>query len=157
MNGLTVNWILAFSGGILLTLMIDFNSQMAEYTSPVFASWIAHGIGSISSFIIFNIIHRLLKKNSDVEIKNTIRKSSLWTYLGGIPGAMAVILAAITVNSELGLAGALALMLVGQVIFGVISDHFGLFGSLKRSIAFTDFVVVGCVLVGSWLIILFRA
>jgi transporter family-2 protein len=77
----------------------------------------------------------------------------LWFYAGGIPGAFTVILAAIAVNSSLALSGTIALMLVGQVVFGMVSDHFGLFRTPKRRLSGTDLVVALAVLGGSGLII----
>ena len=77
----------------------------------------------------------------------------LWRYLGGISGALVVVLGAITVNSQLGLPGSIALMLLGQVLFGIISDFFGLFGFQKRKINIKDFIVVLCVITGSSIII----
>jgi len=44
-------WVLALIGGLLLALMIDFNSTMAEHSSPLFASWVAHGIGTLGSLL----------------------------------------------------------------------------------------------------------
>jgi transporter family-2 protein len=64
-----------------------------------------------------------------------------------------VVLAAIAVNSRLALSGTIALMLVGQVVFGMLSDHFGLFRTPRRRLVLTDLVVAASVLGGSALII----
>ncbi len=74
-----------------------------------------------------------------------------WAYLGGIPGAATVVLAAITVNSPLGLSGSLALIMAGQVLFGLSCDALGLFGLTKRSLTLKDGVTLllmtaGCLL-----------
>lgn len=62
----------------------------------------------------------------------------LWCYLGGIPGAFTVLLAAITVNSPLSLSGSIVLMLAGQIVTGLIIDHFGLMGLTRRKVTSRD-------------------
>lgn len=79
-----------------------------------------------------------------------------WAYLGGLPGALTVVLAAITVNSPLALSGSLALMLTGQVLFGMLADSCGWFGSLKRRLSLNDIVATLLILCGCALLIFLR-
>jgi transporter family-2 protein len=81
----------------------------------------------------------------------------LWSYLGGIPGALIVLLAALTVNSPLGLAGTLALMLIGQILFGLAADTFGLFGLARKTFAQRDLMAFGLIVAGSLAIIVARS
>jgi len=154
MMGRSTDWILALAAGSILAVMIDYNSLLARHSTPLFASWLAHGIGSIVA-LFFIAVGTKVFRNAKREVKQQAVKGPLWIYLGGIPGALIVVLAAITVNSSLGLSGALALMLVGQVLFGILSDHFGFFGVPKRSFILTDFFVVLSVLSGSGILIFF--
>jgi transporter family-2 protein len=149
------DWILALAGGLLLALMIDFNSLMAKHSTPVYASWVAHGIGTIASLIVIGLVAKLFKKNTSVT-SNHSNNIPKWAYLGGIPGAFTVILAAVTVNSILGLAASLSLMLVGQVLFGIASDIFGFFGHPKRDLMVSDLFVALSVLMGSGILIYCR-
>lgn len=151
----STDWLLAFTGGLVLALMINYNSLMAKHSTPVFASWVAHGIGALSSLFFVALFPILFPLKKDIQPLRM--KGPFWAYLGGIPGTFTVILAAITVNSSLGLSGSLSLMLVGQVLFGLVSDIFGLFGTPKRSFTLTDFFVVLSILMGSWIIIFFRS
>jgi transporter family-2 protein len=64
-----------------------------------------------------------------------------------------VALSSIAVNSELALAGGLSLLLVGQILFGLISDLWGLFGTPKRMLNRFDLLAALCVIAGSALII----
>lgn len=148
--------LLALIGGLLLALMIYFNSLIAQQSSPLFAAWITHGVGTIAALFLGIVLAKVLQ----ITNKKTLTKSyakPIWTYLGGIPGALAVVFAAMTINSSLGLSGTLALMLVGQVSFGIFVDIFGLFGNPKRILGRTDFYVVISVLTGSLIIIFFKA
>jgi transporter family-2 protein len=156
MIGRSADWLLALLGGLLLALLINYNSLLAKHTTPIFASFIAHGIGAVAAFFLIAIGSQIAGFSSG-EIAHSAIKGRSWIYLGGIPGAFTVILAGITVNSKLALSGTIALMLVGQVLFGIISDCFGLFGTQKRGIVPIDFLVALTVLVGSALIIFGRA
>lgn len=152
MNKYSFDCLLAIVGGGVLALMINYNSLMAKYTNPIFASWVAHGIGALTSLLFIFLVQK--RKFLD---SNKIVKSKLWQYLGGIPGAFTVILAAITVNSSLGLSGSLSLMLLGQIIAGLVYDRLGLFNSVKRKINMIDCLAVIFVFLGSILIIFFNS
>jgi transporter family-2 protein len=41
----------AFGAGCLLTLMVHFNGELGRYGTPVFASWAAHGTGTLAAAI----------------------------------------------------------------------------------------------------------
>src|SRR5260370_5727300 len=131
--------ILALAAGMLLALMIGQNSALAKDTTPLFASWMAHGIGAIASLGL--VLAAAPNKER--------RKAPAWAYLGGVPGALTVVLAAITVNSRLALSGTLALSLVGQVLWGLFLDHFGLLGVPRRRLMLQDLWVVLSAIAGS--------
>lgn len=151
----SLDWFLALIGGLLLAVMLDYNGLMAKQTSPLLAACVLHGVGTIAS-ILFIIIFS--KKFAVTTISETPSSTApFWAYLGGIPGALGIILAAITVNSSLGLSGGFALMLLGQIIFGIISDIFGLFGNPKRKFMMRDLFVVLCVFIGCVMVIFFRS
>ncbi|UXI03112.1 DMT family transporter [Photobacterium sp. TY1-4] len=144
------NVVLALSGGITLASMIAINSYLATFSSPLLASWLAHGVGAITSLILVvtaNLWHRT-KLGLPI-----VAGVPFWAYLGGIPGAMTVILAAVTVNSPLGLSGTIALIMAGQVLFGLLSDAFGWFGLPKRAIKRQDATVLALIALGGMLIL----
>ncbi|WP_394830500.1 DMT family transporter [Pendulispora rubella] len=155
MKGRSTDWILAVAGGALLAVMIHYNSVLARHSTPAVASWMAHGIGTLGALVLVVAGTQLFRSSRSHPEKRG--KVPGWAYLGGIPGAFTVWLAAVTVNSKLGLSGTLALMLVGQVTFGILSDRFGFFGVPKRRFALTDFFVVLAVLSGSAILIFFRS
>ena len=53
-NGWNVT--LALIAGIVLAVMIDWNSLLARHSSPLFASWTAHGIGVLASFALVTLV-----------------------------------------------------------------------------------------------------
>lgn len=138
--------LIALLSGVLLTLMIMSNSYLSTFTSPLHASWLTHGIGAIVALIIWLIVKKHLPP------RRTGTKMALWCYLGGIPGAFTVLLAAITVNSPLSLSGSIVLMLAGQIVTGLIIDHFGLMGLTQRKATGRDGLTLlllfsGCILI----------
>ena len=137
----------AVISGSLLACMIFFNGALSSKTSPIWASFIAHTIGAVISCILFLPMVRKL----DINLKNIPK----WAFLGGIPGAATVIFASITVTSGIGLSGTISLMLLGQVVFGMLVDHFGAFHMKKRALDLYDFMQVLLVMTGSSLIIFF--
>ncbi len=140
---------LAFASGGLLTLMVLFNGQWAANGTPLLASWMAHGTGTIAA-LIFLAALRFGRRGA---ITSPAATPPLWAYLGGISGAFTVMLTSTTVNSVLALSGTLALGLVGQAGFSLLSDRFGWFGLPRRKIEPTDFGAVALILAGSLLII----
>ncbi|HID7484761.1 TPA: DMT family transporter [Morganella morganii] len=118
--------LIALFSGVLLTLMIMSNSYLSTFTSPLHASWLTHGTGAVVALIIWLTVKTHLPQ------RRAGKKIPLWCYLGGIPGAFTVLLAAITVNSPLSLSGSIVLMLAGQIVTGLIIDHFGLMGLTQR-------------------------
>ncbi|MBA8880068.1 DMT family transporter [Phyllobacterium myrsinacearum] len=144
------HFIAAFGTGGLLTLMVHFNGELAHYGNALFASWTAHGTGTVAAIILLLIFYR-------GRISNRVKASGapLWAYLGGLSGAATVILTSTTVNSPLALSGTLALGLAGQVVFSVAADRWGLFGLPKRRPDVRDMAALGLVISGSALIILF--
>lgn len=143
--------LLALTAGALLALMISINSVLASYNSPLLASWVAHGIGAITAWLLLLLLNRRPPKSSPSSV--TVPR---WAYFGGIPGALTVVLAAITVNSPLALSGSLALMLTGQVLFGMLSDSCGWFGVMKRRLNANDIIATLLILSGCALLIFLR-
>jgi len=145
-----VDWTLALFGGVLLTLMTQVNAVLARYTDAVFASWAAHGIGAVVALGLTVTASRGVRRRGRGDAGGRV---PLWYHLGGVPGAVVVILSAVTVNGGLALAGTVALMLTGQVIFGMVLDRYGLLHLPRRRSTPVDLAVAACVLAGSVLIV----
>jgi len=143
--------LLALTAGVLLVAMISFNSQLAKASTPLFASWAAHAIGTLVSIIFLFSLARWYPPSAP-----STRPVPRWAYAGGIVGAMVVVVATMAVNSPLGLAGALALSLAGQIGFSLLADQFGWLGMPKRALTIHDLISTALILSGSLLIIFFR-
>ncbi len=147
------NIFIAMTAGTCLSLMIQINGYLAYKTTPLFASWVVHGIGAITALIILRLEFNLLTKSKNITEISQNRRPHVWLYLGGISGAFTVILASIALNGGVSLSSVISLGLVGQILFGIISDHFGLFNTQKRHISQIDIYVILLVIVGSIMIL----
>jgi transporter family-2 protein len=145
-----MDWIWAILAGALLAVMVTINSGLAAHTTPFTASWVVHGVGAVAAFVLLMANLAVGRKACRIKVEGL---TPLWTYFGGAPGAFAVALSSIAVNSELALAGGLSLLLVGQILFGLLSDQFGLFGTPKRGLNRYDFLSAACVIGGSAVLI----
>lgn len=152
MKNQSINLSMALASGVTLASMIVVNSELATFSSPLLASWVAHGVGAVASLFVLLVVSALIGKKTSLMPKPG---TPIWAYLGGIPGSFTVILAAVTVNSPLGLSGSIVLIMAGQVLFGLISDTFGLFGLHKRSMKIDDGIALflmtaGCLIIMFW-------
>lgn len=139
-------WLVAVLAGGLLACMTFFNGMLARYTSPLESSLAAHLIGFVTAGVLFAIPAGKPAKTG---------KTPFWTYLGGVPGAIAVVVSNVTVNSRIGLSGSLALMLLGQTVFGLTVDSFGLFEMRKRVLGVQDYLEVLMIMSGSAILIFY--
>ncbi len=159
MKGSTRDWLLALVGGGLLALLINSNSILAAYSTPLLSSWVAHGVGAVVALIMVLVVARLYYGSSRILVAGDSQSSQkqsarlpLWAYLGGILGAIVVALAGMSVNDGVGLSGTIVLGLVGQIVLSIVVDHFGLMGVKQRRLSRNSLYGIACVLLGSFLI-----
>jgi bacterial/archaeal transporter family-2 protein len=136
---------LAFLSGGLLAVMLLLNGTLAAHTSATFSSWVAHGTGAALALGLLLMRPRGLVWRGG---------APLWAYLGGLSGAVTVIVTAVAMNSALALSGTLALGLAGQAAFGLLADRLGLFGLAVRRPGWRAYGALALILVGSGLVIL---
>jgi bacterial/archaeal transporter family-2 protein len=144
------NITVACLSGFFLTLMFQANSALSEKTSSVVASWVAHGIGMLSSLLLVLLF---VREGTLSKLNNQSLKRPKWLYWGGIPGAFTVILATMAINGGIPLSSTISLGLVGQLLFGFVSDHFGLFGSQKRKLSRRNLYISALIITSCFLII----
>jgi len=164
MNSSHFTLFLSLVGGMLLAIMIKLNSVLAAGLTPVYASWVAHCIGAFTALFLIIIVSRLATLKRPITLAEGTKiieekskhdlPAPFWSYLGGLPGALVVIFASISINSDLGLSGTLVLGLLGQIVFSLIVDHYGLFGMRKKALNVHQLLPVLCICFGCVLIIL---
>lgn len=136
----------AFGAGGLLSLMVLFNGTLAAYGSLFFASWVPHLTGTVAA-LLFLIVLRPKR----VEVA----RPPLWVYLGGVSGAVTVMLTSAALNSALALSGTIALGLAGQMVFSLFADMRGLFGLPQRMPGARNYISLVLIIAGSLILIFF--
>lgn len=145
-NSSLLHFTAAFATGGLLSLMVLFNGTLATYGSLLFASWVPHLTGTIAALLLLAVLR---PKRAQVT------RPPLWVYLGGVSGAVTVMLTSATLNSALALSGTIALGLAGQMVFSLFADMRGLFGLPQRTPQPRDFVSLSLIIAGSLILIFF--
>ncbi|HCX3692250.1 TPA: DMT family transporter [Staphylococcus aureus] len=144
--------LLGFTFGFFPPIQTTINSLLASHThSPAFASLVSFTIGSITLLILTAIFNRSLKlKTSHLKFG----KLKPIYFTGGILG-MAFVTSNIILMPHLGAALTTLIGMFGQILMGILIDHFALFGSPK--IAMTSRKTIGllCILTGIILLRLF--
>lgn len=136
----------AFGAGWLITLMVLFNGTLADYGTLLFSSWVPHATGSVAAILLLLLLR---------PAKASKTPAPLWAYLGGISGAITVVLTSAAVNSALALSGTIAIGLAGQVVFSLIADMRGLFGMPKHMPTQRDILALFLILGGACVLVFF--
>ena len=142
-----LDFIGAFATGGLLTLMVWFNGTLAVTGSLLFASWVPHVTGSLLAIIVL-LVMRPAKTRPTAKIP-------WWAYLGGVSGAVTVMLTSATMNSALAISGTIALGLAGQMIFSLVADKWGMMGLPQRDPTRRDLLALSLIMAGSIILIFF--
>lgn len=142
-----LDFIGAFATGGLLTLMVWFNGTLAVTGSLLFASWVPHVTGSILAIIVLLCLRPQKAKPAT--------KIPWWAYLGGISGAVTVMLTSATMATTLAISGTIALGLAGQMIFSLIADKWGMMGLPQRDPTRRDMIALALIMGGSIILVFF--
>lgn len=142
-----LDFIGAFATGGLLTLMVWFNGTLAVTGSLLFASWVPHVTGSLLAIIVLLAMRPPKAKPT--------AKVPWWAYLGGVSGAVTVMVTSATMNSALAISGTIALGLAGQMIFSLVADKWGMLGLPQRDPTRRDMLALALIMAGSVILIFF--
>ena len=141
-----LHYLVAFGAGWLITLMVLFNGTLATTGTLLFASWVPHATGTVAA-LLFLFLFRPKKAQT--------APAPLWAYLGGISGALTVVLTSAAMNSPLALSGTIAVGLAGQVAFSLLADMRGMFGMPKIQPTLRDMSALGLILLGAVVLVFF--
>ena len=107
--------------GILISIMISFNSRLEINVGLTYSLIIIHIFGLVAIIVI------MLFKKERLLIKE---RFPIYLFLGGSVG-VALTLANIVTISAVGVALTTSAGVLGQLIFSSLVDHYGLFGMNK--------------------------
>lgn len=134
----------ALGTGALLSLMVLCNAEMTRNAGPLLGSLAPHATGTVVAALALALLARR-EGGED--------KAPTWAYLGGVSGALTVMLSSVAANTALALSGTLALGLLGQAVFGLAADRWGFLGLPRRRATPRDLLALGLILGGSAILI----
>jgi transporter family-2 protein len=108
---------------------------------------VPHVTGSILAIIVLLCLRPTKAKQA--------AKIPWWAYLGGISGAVTVILTSATMSTALAISGTIALGLAGQMMFSLIADKWGMLGLPQRNPTRRDLLALALILAGSVVLVFF--
>lgn len=141
-----IDFLGAFATGGLLTLMVWFNGTLAVTGSLYFASFVPHLTGSVVAIVVLLALR---------PTKATTVRAPWWAYLGGVSGALTVMVTSATMNTALAISGTIALGLAGQMLFSLAADKWGVMGLPQRDPTLRDMAALALILAGSLILIFF--
>lgn len=134
----------ALATGGLLSLMVLCNAEVTRQTDALLGSLAPHATGTLAAALILVLLPRRAM---------TGERAPAWAYLGGLSGAVTVMLSSLAANTVLALSGTLALGLVGQAAFGIAADRWGLLGMPRRKATLRGLLSLFLILGGSAILI----
>lgn len=138
-----MNRLLASSAGALIAIMIMVNGTLASWTGIATSMVLIHIVGLIAIMMLYI-------KDKTVP---RLRFEYPWHYyISGLLGLFLVFSNTICFNS-LGATLTIAFGLLGQSIFSLIIDRFGLFERKKRHIERYEFLGIAVIAFGLYLIV----
>lgn len=128
--------LLAAVAGAAIALQALINSRLTNFAgSPVLAATISFAVG------LAGLAIALL---TQPRAPHTLGSAPWWAWVGGLLGAFYILLSILLIP-RIGVAALISSAVLGQMVFSLTADHFGLLG-LQTRVA-TPARIVGAVLV----------
>ncbi|TYG34665.1 DMT family transporter [Lonepinella koalarum] len=137
--------LLGISAGFGIALQTVFNTRLRTVLhSPLLASMVSFGVACL-------IIFALLLGNDGLGL-HIPTNTPFWVWLGGVFGVVGLT-TTIILFPHLGGVQTSLMIILGQVLMGLLIDHFAWFGSQEYALAFSRMCGTLLVLVGSFAVI----
>lgn len=128
-------------GGMLTALQAPTNAMLARpFNSPVNAAFVSFAVGTL----VLLVAVLALRAAPDWA---GVQALPWYAWLGGAYGAVFVVAAAFAAP-RLGVASTITLMIAGQLVAGMVVDHFGGFGIAPRPVTLIRLLGVALVFAG---------
>lgn len=138
--------VLALIAGACAPTQAGINAQLRLWTNdPVFAAFISFAVGTLALFF-----YTLVFKIAWPDLRGAL-ELPVWIWTGGVLGGFLVVVT-IVLAPKLGAVTMMGLFVAGQLLAGMVLDHYGLLGFEVHKLNFWRFVGVGCLILGVILI-----
>lgn len=136
--------IVGIIGGVSVGLQSPVVNAMSQRIGTAAGSFVIHVSGAFFSGLL------LLARGG--EQFREVRSLPIWMLASGLFGVVLFV----TINHtipRIGTAAAVGLIIVGQLVVGMIVDHFGLLGVTARPVELTRLIAALFLLVGGYLMV----
>lgn len=143
---------MAFSAGAGMAMQAAINSQLGKalYGQPIFAALWSFASGTC----VLIALSIWFAKGNWLQTISAIPAQPWWLLIGGLLGS-GLVFSSIFLAPKLGVANMLFFMIIGQMLFGLVIDQFGLFNMPIREITLNK--VIGIVIMLTGLFVFFFA
>lgn len=130
--------LLAVTAGVAVALQAVINARLGQFAgNSVLAATISFAVGLVGIALALLTQSRLVSSQ-------TLASAPWWAWVGGLLGAFYVLLSIMLVP-RIGVAALMCSAVLGQMLFSLTADHFGLLGMQTR--AASSARIIGAVLV----------
>lgn len=137
-------FVLCLLAGVIVTLTIAQNGQLAAFYGDYSAAVIVHATGLVMALIVLFCMRKRLPK------KQTAKP---WMFLGGVIGVGTLVFQTMAYGG-VSITAIVGLGLLGQSISSIVVDHFGLMGVEKCEFFPKRLVGMAVVMLGSLIMLL---
>lgn len=138
--------LMALITGALIPVQASTNAAFSKSVGNPFLTGLMVFIVGLIGMVAFILI-----SGTAMPTTQQVISAPLYSYLGGVIVVIYVIMISVLVP-RIGVGTSIAFILMGQVIFAVIIDHFGLFNVSPRSVDFTRIVGLALLISGVYLV-----
>jgi bacterial/archaeal transporter family-2 protein len=131
-----LKWIyplLALAGGVALGIQAVVNGGLGRKVGAIEGSFISFLVGTAGLFFVV-----LFFGKGNILAISQVPK---WQLIGGLLGALSVFVIVLVVP-KIGVTSVLISVIAGQILIGLIIDHFGLFGSRSIPIDYKNAIAI---------------
>ena len=133
---------MALLAGMLLATQAAINSQLGQSLNqqPLLAALVSFLVGTVFLIIVVGVKGQL----------GTIAlmpEQPWWKWVGGLMGAF-MVCASIILAPKLGVANMLLFIIIGQLLAGLLIDHFGLMNMPVKPVDASKLIGIGLMVLG---------
>jgi bacterial/archaeal transporter family-2 protein len=142
-----IYYLIALIVGLAVVTQTGVNSQLNLITNNSTVTALISFLVGTTALLIYVLI------TSPASLSNPVAlfQGEWWKYTGGLFGAFFISMVVI-IAPKIGAANTLGFIVAGQLIFGVIYDHFGLIGFPVKALSLFRIVGVCLLIAGLYLI-----
>lgn len=137
--------VMAFVAGTGMAIQAAINSQLGKalFAQPIYAAFWSFLTGMLLLFCMSLVLGR----GQFFQALAQTPQQPWWYLIGGFIGA-GLVFSSVYLAPKLGVSYMLFVMVLGQIICGLVIDHFGLFHMPIREVNWSKLLGVGIMLLG---------